>query len=220
VPLGASAGLRSQYRFGLYTYCAFADPNMPSSINRTTVGNATAAAINKDDGDWKGQCGNSTAARKYRPYETMRADLSRTFQQFTDGAIPSGSTDFRKSATLGTYTASAYYLIILGTLCAFFAFVLGILRYTYTFLLSTLLAIIGAIMLLIAAAMWTAMVNLSKDINSFIVAGPSGLPLGLVVSTGPGVYLLWASFACLLASIGPYMIRYAIPLPLFCVTKS
>jgi hypothetical protein len=90
----------------------------------------------------------------------------------------------------------------------------GIVRYTYTFLLSTLLAIVGSILLLIAGAMWTAMVSMSKDINNFVVTGPSNLPFGIVVSSGPGIYILWAAFATLLASIGPYMIRCA-PRPLF-----
>jgi hypothetical protein len=65
-------------------------------------------------------------------------------------------------------------------------------------------------MLLIAAAMWTAMVEKSADVNKFIIPGP-GVPLGIVVSTGPGLYLLWGAFACLAASTLPYLIRSAHP---------
>lgn len=206
VPLATGSGLRERYRWGLYSYCAYANPHMPAIINSTTLANATAAAISTDTKDWQGLCSNSTAARKYKPYDAMIADMNEYWKGYTSGALPSGSTDFRKSGTLGTYTASAYYLIILATLCVFFTFVLGILRYTYTFLLSTLLAVVATIMLLIAAAMWTAMVNMSKDINQFIIAGPSNLPLGIQVTTGPGIYILWASFAMIFASILPYMI--------------
>jgi hypothetical protein len=51
------------------------------------------------------------------------------------------------------------------------------------------------------------MVNRSSDINDFVVQG-KGIPLGFEVHAGPGLYILWAAFACLFASVVPYMIRW------------
>jgi hypothetical protein len=65
-------------------------------------------------------------------------------------------------------------------------------------------------MLLIAGAMWTAMVERSEDVNKFVVpAQGHTVPLGIAVGAGPGLYLLWAAFATLAASTLPYLIRSA-----------
>lgn len=50
------------------------------------------------------------------------------------------------------------------------------------------------------------MVEKSKDINGLVI-GQQQLPLGWNVSTGSGIYMLWAAWACLVASVAPYMIR-------------
>ena len=74
--------------------------------------------------------------------------------------------------------------------------------------MSTAFAIIGALALLIGATIWTVIIEKSKSVND-IVVGTAGsqVPLGIFVSTGSALFLLWASWACLLVSILPYMIR-------------
>jgi len=183
-PLAQGNGLRQRYRFGLYGYCGF--------VNESS----------------HGKCSNQTAARKYHPYDALKADMASNYSSLTDNIFEThkdGHSGFQDSGTLGNYTSSAYYLILLGTICVALSFLLGILRYTYTFLLSSITAVIASIFLLIGAAMWTAMVSKSKDINSLII-GSQHLPLGITVSTGPGIYMLWAAFATMLASVLPYMI--------------
>lgn len=64
-------------------------------------------------------------------------------------------------------------------------------------------------MLLIGAAIWTVIIKKAETINDLMVGKASSpTPLGIVVSMGNGVYLAWAAFACLIASVLPYMIRY------------
>lgn len=64
-------------------------------------------------------------------------------------------------------------------------------------------------MLLIGATIWTVIINKAESINGFMVGNASDpAPLGITVSMGNGVYLAWAGFVTLLASILPYMIRY------------
>jgi hypothetical protein len=79
-----------------------------------------------------------------------------------------------------------------------------------TFLVSTLFAIAGSLLLLIGASIWTVIIQRSANINNLPVHSHSGdqsVPLGIVVSLGPGLLLTWAAFACLVASVIPYMIR-------------
>ena len=64
-------------------------------------------------------------------------------------------------------------------------------------------------MLLIGATIWTVIIKKAESINGFMVGNASDpAPLGITVSKGNGVYLAWAGFVTLLASILPYMIRY------------
>lgn len=84
----------------------------------------------------------------------------------------------------------------------------GFLKHTLLFLLSTVFAVIGALALLIGATIWTVVIKKAESINNFVVGSASApVPLGITVSTGDALFLLWASWACLLVSIMPYMIR-------------
>ena len=75
--------------------------------------------------------------------------------------------------------------------------------------MSTAFAIIGSAMLLIGATIWTVIIKKAESINGFMVGNASDpAPLGITVSMGNAVYLAWAGFVTLLASVLPYMIRY------------
>jgi hypothetical protein len=83
----------------------------------------------------------------------------------------------------------------------------GILKNGFTFFVSTIFAIIGSLLLLIGAAIWTVLIKKTAAINHFYI-DPNNVPLGIVVTTGQGLYLIWAAFVLLLVSVVPYMIRY------------
>lgn len=95
----------------------------------------------------------------------------------------------------------------------------GILKHALGFLTSTIFAVIGAVLLLIGAVIWTVIVKKAQDINTFTVNIPnaSPVPLGITVDVGNGILLAWAAWACLVASIIPYMIRCAHSLVLYAV---
>lgn len=86
----------------------------------------------------------------------------------------------------------------------------GVAKHNMTFLVSTLFALAGSLLLLIGASIWTVIVQRAAAINHLVVTGSGGqtTPLGILVSTGPGLFLTWAAFACLVVSVVPYMIRY------------
>lgn len=77
--------------------------------------------------------------------------------------------------------------------------------------MSTTFAIVASVLLLIGAVIWTVIIKKAQSINDYILTLPSGVsvPVGINVDVGDGLYLAWASFACIIASTIPYMIRYA-----------
>ncbi|TFK57646.1 hypothetical protein OE88DRAFT_1671778 [Heliocybe sulcata] len=179
-PLAAEAGLRNLYEYGLYSYCVYVE--LP-----------------------QGTCSNSSAATRFEPFSAMTSDMIGNWSFITEGLIPS-NIGFRNSGSLGSLSNSAYYLLILGSICAALAFFLGIAKRTVTFLASSLFAIIGSLFLLVGAAIWTAIVHRAASINDLVVGSSSApTPLGINVSIGNGIYLAWAAFACLFVSILPYM---------------
>ncbi|KAH9853090.1 Glucanosyltransferase-domain-containing protein [Lenzites betulinus] len=179
-PLQQQQGIRDLYKFGLYSYCGYV--------------NGTA-----------GICSNSSAATRFEPLQVMTADMLKNYSDFTTALITQGT--FIDSDYLGEFTNGAYYLIIIGSVCAALALLTGLLKHTVLFFLSTLFAVLGALTLLIGATIWTVMIKKAETINDFIV-GPAAapVPLGITVTTGNALFLLWAAWACLLVSILPYMI--------------
>jgi hypothetical protein len=177
-PLGSQAGLRQQYKFGLYSYCAY--------VTST-----------------QGICTNHTIADQFRPYDAVISDMITNYSQYTDAIVP--DLTFRNSSYLGSSSQAAYWMLLLGTICASLALFTGLVKHTVAFLVSTTLAVLGSLLLLIGAAIWTVAIKKAESINSLVVTQTT-VPLGIFVSLGPGLYLIWAAFVCLLISTVPYMI--------------
>lgn len=83
------------------------------------------------------------------------------------------------------------------------------MRHAFGFFVSTVFAIIGSTFLLIGAVIWTVIVKKAEDINDYFIPTTPPVSLGVEVSVGNGILLAWAAFACLIASVVPYMIRFA-----------
>jgi hypothetical protein len=198
-PLGAEAGIRQEYKFGLYSYCGY--------LNNTA-----------------GTCTNTTMADRYLPYNALIADMSLNYSALTIFII-NGTSSF-ESQSIGSHTRSATYLILIGTICAFLALVMcadmfilvsdgsvannysisGVFKHTLAFLASACLAILATVFLLIAASLWTSAINTSESVNGLIL-NTTNIPLGIQVSSGSGLSLLWAAVGLLFASLIPYLIR-------------
>ncbi|PIL29659.1 hypothetical protein GSI_08296 [Ganoderma sinense ZZ0214-1] len=182
-PLQAKEGIRDIYKFGLYSYCGYLNGS-------------------------EGVCSNVSAANRFQPFTVITADMLSNYTGLTTALITEGT--FIDSTYLGNFTNAAYYLILIGTISAALAFITGFLKHTLLFLLSTVFAVIGALALLIGATIWTVIIKKAESINNFVVGSATQpVPLGITVSTGDALFLVWASWACLLVSIMPYMIRYS-----------
>ncbi|KAF5384698.1 hypothetical protein D9757_006249 [Collybiopsis confluens] len=178
LPLLEGLGVRQFYNFGLYSHCGY--------VNESA-----------------GICSNETIGYPFKPYDYFVGDMSDSYSIITASIIKGGT--FRDSNYLGQSTKAAYWLILLGTIFAALSFVSGIAKHNLTFFLSAVFSAISSIFILIAAAIWTVMIKKSNGV-SHILIGVNPLPIGIEVTEGPGLFLTWASFACLFASMIPYLI--------------
>jgi len=87
-----------------------------------------------------------------------------------------------------------------------FTFDRGIAKNGVTFFVSTIFSIGGSVLLLIGASLWTVMIKKSQAINTAM--NPlNQVKIGITVSEGNGLFILWAAFVCLFVSVIPYMLR-------------
>jgi hypothetical protein len=196
-PLESEAGIRQVYKFGLYSYCGY--------LNNSA-----------------GTCTNKTLGNKYLPSAALLADMSLNYSALTIFII-NGTSSF-ESQSIGSHTRSASYLILIGTICAFLALVMwtlypfpilsvannpslsGVFKRTLAFLASACLAILATVFVVTGASLWTSAINTSESVNGLIL-NTTNIPLGIEVSSGPGLSLLWGAVGCLLVALIPYLIR-------------
>jgi len=88
-PLQAAAGVRKNYDFGLYSYCAYVDANA-------------------------GTCSDTAEGQRFMPYDIITSDMSSNYSILSSPFIPNNS--FRDSKYLGDSSKAAYWLILLGTI--------------------------------------------------------------------------------------------------------
>ncbi|KAJ7275435.1 actin cortical patch SUR7/pH-response regulator pali [Mycena haematopus] len=178
-PLGSGVGLRQFYLFGLYSHCGYV--------------NSTA-----------GTCSNHSIQNQFMPYDALTSDMLANYTDITNFIL--GRTSFADSDSLGHTSRAAYWMVLLGTICAALAFLTGVVKFSSTFFLSTFASIIGSLFLLIGATIWTVMIKKTQAVNSFTLPATPPIPVGIVVSIGKGLFLIWAAFVLLLVSVVPYMI--------------
>lgn len=82
----------------------------------------------------------------------------------------------------------------------------GVCKRTVAFFASACLAILATVFIMTAASLWTSAINTSESVNGLIL-NTTSIPLGIEVSSGTGLSLLWAAVGCLLVSLVPYVIR-------------
>ena len=202
-PLEARAGLRDFYEFGLYSYCA-----------------------HNNDTRAQGACTNRTTGRQFHPYDAIRSDMAANYSRITEALLV--DTTFQNSRYLGQSSRAAFWMLLLGSVCAALSLVTsvlliftyshteccslssGILKNHLTFFVSTIFSILGSLFLLIGASIWTVLINKTAAVNDVLIGQPP-VPVGIVVTVGSGLFLIWAAFACMVVSVVPYLIRCALP---------
>ncbi|KIK71384.1 hypothetical protein GYMLUDRAFT_33546 [Collybiopsis luxurians FD-317 M1] len=178
LPLLEGNGIRQFYNFGLYSHCGY--------VNKSA-----------------GICSNETIGYPYKPFDYFVGDMSDSYSIITSSIITGGT--FRDSSYLGQATKAAYWLILLGTILAALSFFSGVAKHNLTFFLSAVFAAVSSIFILVAAAIWTVVIKKSNGVSHTLI-GVNPTPIGIEITEGPGLFLTWAAFACLFASMIPYLI--------------
>lgn len=181
IPLQQKSGLRQLYAWGLYSYCAY-----------TTAD--------------QGICSKTTIGHRVLPFDTMLSDVPVKFQAVANFII--SPSPFTNSGFLGSLSRGGYYLCLIGTILTALAMLSGIKKSNLTFFLSSLFAILATLMILTSAAIWTAVVSKAQAVNTQQIPmntpSEQPVPLGIQISPGSGLWLLWSSFATLFLSTIPY----------------
>ncbi|KAJ7169477.1 actin cortical patch SUR7/pH-response regulator pali [Mycena filopes] len=178
-PLESGLGLRQFYLFGLYSHCGYVN-------------------------DTAGTCTNHSIQNQFTPYAALTSDMFANYTLLTNFIFSGTGQSFADSDSLGHSSRAAYWMLLLGTICAAISLLTGVAKNNFTFFISTGFAIIGSIFILIGASIWTVMIQKTQSVNSAVLT--NGASLGIQVTRGSGLYMVWAAFGTLCASIIPYMV--------------
>lgn len=70
-----------------------------------------------------GICSNQTVANRFEPFNTITSDMSTNYSEITVDIFSLTNTAFQNSQYLGSSSSAAYWLLLLGTICAVLALV-------------------------------------------------------------------------------------------------
>jgi len=141
-------GIKNEYQWGLYTFCAGQGTSGPRS------------------------CADSSIGFRFEPAQVLGQDIGSNYNSTLTSLI--GDQTFTDSSYLGRYSHAASYIILIGTILAGLAFLTGFLAHRFAFLLAALLSLGAAALLAVGAAILTAIYykaihslpdNLGLDVN-------------------------------------------------------
>ncbi|SPO20024.1 related to PUN1 - plasma membrane protein with a role in cell wall integrity [Ustilago trichophora] len=136
-PVGQGNGIRNDYQWGLYRYCA----GQPSGSDRA--------------------CTSRSFGFEFLPTDAILADAPQDARQQIQNFLPEST--FRDSKYLGDYSKPAMYLIFIGSCLAFLAWIAGLLSNRFAFLAAAFLALLAALTLGVGAAILTAIYTKARS---------------------------------------------------------
>ncbi|SNX81676.1 related to PUN1 - plasma membrane protein with a role in cell wall integrity [Melanopsichium pennsylvanicum] len=136
-PVGAGNGIRNDYQWGLYRYCA----GQPSGSRRS--------------------CSERSFGFEFLPLDAILADAPQDARTEIQNFLPQST--FRDSNYLGDYSKPAMYLIFIGSCLALLSWIAGLLSHRFAFLGAAFIALLAALLLGIGAAILTAIYTKAKD---------------------------------------------------------
>ncbi|KAH6901172.1 hypothetical protein BKA70DRAFT_705794 [Coprinopsis sp. MPI-PUGE-AT-0042] len=181
--LRSRSGLRHEYRFGVINYCGYSQTS---------------------DGT-HGSCGKQGLAEPhFQPYFAMTADMPLNYSQFSNAVIP--PSNFRNNNMLGSFGRTAGYMLLLAFIFTGLSLILGIFKSVTTFALSTYCCFLACIFLLLGGALWTVALKRAQSINSASIAEIAAEGVGIKVSAGSGLAMVWATYGLMMVACVPYLI--------------
>jgi len=177
---GDGTGLRQYYEWGLWSRCE-------------------ASALGSTSNDF---CDSTNWGYRFQPASTILADAPSALRTNILDALPNGV--FTNDSYLGRFSHAAFYLIFIGVLLAGVAFFTGFAAHRFFFLMSAMAAFFGFLCLGVGTAIWTAIIVRARHSVNNATLGSS--PLGIHVSYGNGMWILWAATLASLLSIVPFLL--------------
>lgn len=136
-PVGQGNGIKNDYQWGLYNYCA-----------------------GEESGDAR-SCSQRNFGFEFLPADAILADAPQDARQDLLNFLPEST--FRDSSYLGRFSKAAMYLIFIGSCLALIAWIAGLLSHRFAFLGAAFIALLSALALGVGAALLTAIYVKAKD---------------------------------------------------------
>lgn len=178
-PMGNSTGLRQYYRYGIYNGCGYQKGG-------------------------SGICNETMFGYPMEPFAQMLSDTPKDFKKQTSDIIPDDAAAFKDNAWNHNSTRAGSLLTFVGSCLALIALITGFFRARLFFLIAAITSGLSALLLMIGAAIWTAVIAKSGWLKIVKVQG--GNSLGIQINPGATLYLTWVSFALMTLAVVPYVV--------------
>ncbi|GAA5916283.1 uncharacterized protein JCM6883_001444 [Sporobolomyces salmoneus] len=168
-------GLRKIYEYGLWSYCS----------------------SNGGVGDDRSYCEDATIHPAFQPAKVLMADIPEDYSNALSETLPDNV--FTADGYLGHYTRAAAYLIMVGSLATALAALFALFARRCAFSLATIFSIIAFLGLAIGLIIYT--VIFERAIQAISDATISGVKVGITLTYGNALWILWAACGCMLLTI-------------------
>ncbi|GAA5876697.1 hypothetical protein JCM1840_000764 [Sporobolomyces johnsonii] len=168
-------GLRKIYEWGLWSYCP----------------------TNDGLGGDRSYCEDRTINPAFQPAKVLMEDIPTEYSNVLSEVLPDNV--FTADGYLGNYTQAASYLIMVGSLATALAALISLFARRGAFLFAAFFSIIAFLGLAIGLIIYTVIFN--RAIEAIGDATVQGVNVGITLSYGNALWLLWAACALMLLSI-------------------
>jgi len=182
-PLSQGLGLRQVYRWGFYGYCGYLDPASGQGV-------CTAE-------------GNGSFPYPFAPMDAILAEIPSQYRTIAQLLVP--LSKFRDSEYETRTSRAGFYFIFIGSVATGLTFLAGLIRHNATFTVAFVSSLVASLMLLIGCAIMTGLIQQIQSINTYKVYG---VTLGIKVSFGNALWLVWVAFVYILITVVPYSLSW------------
>ncbi|GAA6040837.1 hypothetical protein JCM8097_007740 [Rhodosporidiobolus ruineniae] len=176
-----NAGLYKGYEWGLWSYCT----------TNGDLGSARSYCIER-----------SIDGPRFQPAEVLLQDIPTEYADLLKQVLPENV--FTASDYLGSYARGATYATMVGALAAALCALIGLFARKLAFILASVLAIVSFLGLAVGNVIYTVIFN--RAIDAIKNATVAGTDIGITVTYGNALWIMWAATALMLFSILPLAI--------------
>lgn len=128
----AGNGIKDDYRWGVYGFCA----------GQFSGGNVA--------------CTKQHFGYEYQPLQVIESDINSQYRSYVQDTV--SSSTFQDSKYLGDFTHASSIIVFAATVMIGLAFLIAFLAHRFAFLLGALLSLGAAALFFVGAAIWTAVI--------------------------------------------------------------